>query len=69
MREIAESIGRHLNLPAQSIPAERMQEHFGFLAGLIALDGPVTTEQTRRILGWEPVHPGLLADFDEGDYF
>lgn len=69
VREIAESIGRHLNLPAQSIPAERMQEHFGFLAGLIALDGPVTTEQTRRILGWEPVHPGLLADFDEGDYF
>src|SRR5581483_6264997 len=67
VREIAESIGRHLNLPAQSIPAERMQEHFGFLAGLIALDGPVTTEQTRRILGWEPVHPGLLADFDEGD--
>lgn len=69
MREIAQAIGGHLGLPAASIPADGLQAHFGFLAGLIALDGPVTTEQTRRILGWEPVHPGLLADFDEADYF
>jgi nucleoside-diphosphate-sugar epimerase len=69
VREIAESIGAHLGLPAASIPAAGLQAHFGFLAGLIVLDGPVTTERTRRILGWEPVHPGLLADFDEADYF
>jgi nucleoside-diphosphate-sugar epimerase len=69
VREIAESIGAHLGLPAASIPAGDLQAHFGFLAGLIVLDGPVTTERTRRILGWEPVHPGLLADFDEADYF
>jgi nucleoside-diphosphate-sugar epimerase len=69
MREIAQSIGDHLGLPADSIPDDRMREHFGFLAALITLDGPVTTEQTRRILGWEPVHPGLLADFDEAGYF
>lgn len=69
VREIAENIGAHLGLPAASIPAAGLQAHFGFLAGLITLNGPVTTEQTRRILGWEPVHPGLLADFDEGDYF
>ena len=24
---------------------------------------------TRRILGWEPTHPGLIADFANGDYF
>lgn len=24
---------------------------------------------TRRMLGWEPAHPGLIADFDNGDYF
>jgi hypothetical protein len=23
----------------------------------------------RRILRWEPTHPGLIADFDNGDYF
>jgi hypothetical protein len=36
---------------------------------VIALDNPVTTDATRRILGWEPAHPGLIADFDNGDYF
>jgi nucleoside-diphosphate-sugar epimerase len=69
MREIAQSIGDHLGLPAAAIPADRLQAHFGFLAMLIGLDNPTSTLQTRRILGWEPVHPGLLADFASGDYF
>jgi nucleoside-diphosphate-sugar epimerase len=69
VREIAESIGRHLNLPSASIPPGRLGEHFGFLAPVIVLDGPVSTEETRRTLGWEPTHPGLLADFDEAGYF
>jgi nucleoside-diphosphate-sugar epimerase len=69
VREIARSIAGHLGIPAASIPADRLQAHFGFLATLITLDDPVTTVTTRRILGWEPVHPGLIADFDHGDYF
>jgi hypothetical protein len=24
---------------------------------------------TRKELGWEPTHPGLIADLDEGHYF
>ena len=35
----------------------------------IALDNPTSSLVTRRILGWQPVHPGLIADFDHGDYF
>jgi nucleoside-diphosphate-sugar epimerase len=69
LRDIARSIGDHLGLPAESIPAERLQEHFGFLAAAIVLDNPTSTQTTRRILGWRPTHPGLLADFDHGDYF
>jgi nucleoside-diphosphate-sugar epimerase len=69
MRQIAQSIGDHLGLPTESIPDGRLEAHFGFLAGLIALDNPTSTVTTRRVLGWEPTHPGLLADFDEGDYF
>jgi nucleoside-diphosphate-sugar epimerase len=69
VREIAQSIGDHLGIPSGSIPADQLEEHFGFLAMLIALDNPVTTLATRRVLGWEPAHPGLLADFDSGDYF
>ncbi len=69
VREIARSIGEHLDIPTASIPADRLEAHFGFLAMLIALDNPTSTLTTRRILGWEPTHPGLLADFDNGDYF
>jgi nucleoside-diphosphate-sugar epimerase len=69
MREIAQSIGDHLGIPAASIPDDRLEAHFGFLAMLIALDNPTTSHATRRILGWEPTHPGLIADFDNGDYF
>jgi nucleoside-diphosphate-sugar epimerase len=69
LRAIAQSIGDHLNLPTESIPADRLEAHFGFLAMLITLDNPVTTLVTRRVLGWEPIHPGLIADFDNADYF
>ena len=69
VREIAQSIGDHLGLPAESIPADRLQQHFGFLAAVIVLDNPTSTAVTRRVLGWQPAHPGLLADFDHGDYF
>jgi nucleoside-diphosphate-sugar epimerase len=69
VRDIAQSIGDHLGIPVESIPADRLGEHFGFLAMLIGLDNPVSTLATRRILGWEPTHPGLLEDFDNGDYF
>jgi hypothetical protein len=69
MREIAQSIGDHLGIPTASIPDDRLAAHFGFLAMVIALDNPTTNRTTRRILGWEPTHPGLIADFDNGDYF
>jgi hypothetical protein len=36
---------------------------------VIALDLPTSNLTTRRILGWQPTHPGLIADFDNGDYF
>jgi nucleoside-diphosphate-sugar epimerase len=69
VREIAQNIGDHLGIPAASIPADRLEAHFGFLATLIVLDNPTSNLLTRRILGWEPTHPGLIADFDNADYF
>jgi nucleoside-diphosphate-sugar epimerase len=69
LREIAQSIGDHLGIPAASIPQDQLAAHFGFLAPLITLDNPTSTLVTRRSLGWEPTHPALLADFDNGDYF
>jgi nucleoside-diphosphate-sugar epimerase len=68
VREIAENIGRHLGIPAGSIPAGQAAEHFtGF--PFITMDITMPGAGTRQLLGWEPVHPGLLADLDEGRYF
>lgn len=68
VREIAEAIGRHLGVPARSIPAEQAAEHFRTFP-FMALDITMTNADTRALLGWEPVHPGLLADLDQGHYF
>ncbi|MFE9325649.1 SDR family oxidoreductase [Nocardia sp. NPDC052278] len=68
-REIAEAIGRHLDLPVISIPPERADAHFGFLGPLVALDNPTSSSRTRELLTWKPTHPGLIEDLDQGHYF
>ena len=68
-REIAETIGRMLGLPAASIAPENVAEHFSYLAGFIELDNPTSSELTRQLLGWEPNHIGLIADLEDGHYF
>jgi nucleoside-diphosphate-sugar epimerase len=70
VREIAETIGRHLGIPAVSIPVERATEHFGPFGPIMTLGlPPMPNASTRQLLGWTPEHPGLLADLDEGHYF
>jgi nucleoside-diphosphate-sugar epimerase len=66
VREIAEAIGRQLQLPARSLPAE---EYEGMLVRLLSTDMPASSAITRRLLGWEPTHPGLIDDIDHGQYF
>jgi nucleoside-diphosphate-sugar epimerase len=68
VREIAETIGRRLGIPAVSIPAGQAADHFkGF--PFITLDLTMPNADTRQLLGWEPVHPGLIADLEDGHYF
>ena len=69
MREIAEVIGRHLEIPVVSVPADEAAEHFGALGHFVAADGPASSAFTRQLLGWQPTHAGLIADLDEGHYF
>jgi nucleoside-diphosphate-sugar epimerase len=69
IRAIAEVIGRHLDVPVASVPAGEASEHFGFLAGFLAADNPVSSTLTRALLGWQPVHPGLIEDLGKGRYF
>ena len=68
VREIAEVIGRQLGVPAVSIPAGQAEAHFtGF--PFITMDISMPNSGTRRLLGWEPSHPGLIADLEHGHYF
>jgi nucleoside-diphosphate-sugar epimerase len=62
LRQVAELIGRHLDLPVESITADAAAEHFGFLAGFLAADVPASSVVTRQLLGWEPTGIGLLED-------
>ncbi len=66
VREIAEAIGRHLNLPAKSLPAA---EYEGMLVHLLSTDMPASSTITQELLGWKPTHPGLIEDIEQGHYF
>lgn len=63
--EIATVIGRHLGVPAASVPDER----FGFLGMVLARDQPASSALTQELMGWRPVQPGLIADLESGHYF
>jgi nucleoside-diphosphate-sugar epimerase len=65
VRDFAAVIGRHLNLPTASVPAE----DFGFLGAVLAVDQPASSALTRELLGWRPDQPGLIEDLDQGHYF
>jgi nucleoside-diphosphate-sugar epimerase len=66
IREIAEAIGRHLNLPARSLP---VGEYQGMLVYLLSTDMPASSAITQELLDWKPTHPGLVEDIEQGHYF
>jgi len=69
IREVAEVIGRHLEVPVASISAEQAPEHFGFLGAFIGADSPASSALTRARFGWQPSQPGLIDDLEQGHYF
>ncbi len=69
IRDIAEVIGRHLNVPVASIAPEDAATHFTWLAGFIGLDSPASSALTRELMDWHPMQPGLIEDLDKGHYF
>jgi nucleoside-diphosphate-sugar epimerase len=69
IRQVAEVIGRHLDLPVAPIAPEEADEHFGFLAQFVGADSPASSARTRGLLSWQPTHLGLIADLDQGHYF
>jgi nucleoside-diphosphate-sugar epimerase len=68
-RDIAEAIGRHLDIPTASVTPDEAVEHFAPLGHFAGLDSPATAALTRELLGWQPSGPSLLEDLDQGHYF
>jgi nucleoside-diphosphate-sugar epimerase len=69
MRDIAEVIGRKLDVPTVSIAPDDAVEHFGWLGRFLAIDSVASSAITRELMGWEPTHPGLIEDLEAGHYF
>ncbi|MES2257419.1 MAG: SDR family oxidoreductase [Pseudomonadota bacterium] len=64
-RDIAEVIGKRLNLPV----APRGADHFGWFARFAGGDFPASNAITRDALQWTPASPSLLDDLDSTAYF
>ncbi|WP_421734963.1 SDR family oxidoreductase [Cellulomonas sp.] len=67
-RQIAEALGRGLDLPTRSIDPADVDGHFGWIGRFFALDIPASSALTRDLLGWEPARAGLLDDLAAGYY-
>lgn len=69
LRDVADVIGRHLDIPVRSIPTEEATNHFGWLGSLLSGDFPASSTITRKLLAWQPTHSNLLEDLDQGHCF
>jgi nucleoside-diphosphate-sugar epimerase len=69
LKEIAEVIGRRLNIPVVSKSPEEAAKHFGWFAMFAGIDAPTSSARTRAKLDWKPEQPGLIADIDHPAYF
>ncbi len=60
VHDLATVIGRRLGMPVEAVP----EENFGPFGPIFAMDQPASSAHTRDALGWQPTHPGLLADLE-----
>jgi nucleoside-diphosphate-sugar epimerase len=65
VRDIASVIGQHLNIPVVSKSPKEAARYFSFYAPFISADNPVSSELTRKLLGWQPTQPRLIYEIDQ----
>jgi nucleoside-diphosphate-sugar epimerase len=68
MREVAETIGRGLNMPVISISPEEAPDYFGWWGRFAGEDLLASSAITRKKLGWDPTGPSLISDLEQMDY-
>lgn len=65
LRQIAEVIGKVLNIRVVSLSPEEAGSHFGWLAMFAGMDMPASSQRTQQRLGWHPTGPGLFSDLGQ----
>jgi nucleoside-diphosphate-sugar epimerase len=68
VRDMAEVIGRGLNVPVVSMSPKEAMEHFGWMAAFVASDLPASSAKTQTQLGWHPTERGLIPDLEQMNY-
>lgn len=68
-REIANVIGRRLNMPVVSKTLEEANNYFTWFTHFAMMDIMASSDITRRQLGWHPTQPGLMEDLNSAAYF
>ncbi|KAG9398070.1 hypothetical protein AC1031_014990 [Aphanomyces cochlioides] len=68
-RDIAQAIGKRLNVPVVSKTAAEARDHFGFLSQFVDKDKFRPSQWTRAKYGWQPIQPGLLQDIRDSDVY
>jgi nucleoside-diphosphate-sugar epimerase len=68
-KDIAQVIGRRLNVPVVGKAGDEAAGHFDWFSHFAGLDNPTSSEWTRKALGWQPRQPGLISDLDRPRYF
>lgn len=61
-RQIAEVIGKRLEVPVTAVTAEQAGEHFGWFGHFAQIDVTADAEWTKRVTGWEAREVQLLPD-------
>ncbi len=68
LRQIAEVLGKGLNVPVKSLSLEEAKEHFGWMEIFAAMDLWASGAKTQERLNWHPTGPGLIADLEQMRY-
>ena len=68
-REIAQVIGRRLNIAVVSKSPQEAEAHLGWFAHFVGLDCPASSAWTQGQLGWRPTQASLIPDIDQLRYF
>jgi nucleoside-diphosphate-sugar epimerase len=69
IRDLAEIIGKRLNVPAVSKSVEEAVSTLGFIGQVLAIDALSSSKLTQERLGWRTTQLGLIADLERGTYF